>query len=78
MRTLILCVLLSQSVGLSAEHACIHSIVLPVYPPLARMARIQGTVNLDVEIGLDGKVLCVKASSGHALLRRAAEKSVLD
>ncbi len=78
MRTLILFLLLSHSIGPGAERACIHSIVLPEYPRLALMAQITGTVNLDVEIGPDGKVQSVKASSGHPLLVRAAEKSALE
>jgi len=31
--------------------------VPPVYPPAAKLARIQGTVGLAALIGLDGKVL---------------------
>ncbi|HLY60176.1 MAG TPA: energy transducer TonB [Terriglobia bacterium] len=78
MSTLILSLLLAHTVAPVAEHSCIHRTVLPEYPPLARMARITGTVNLDVEIGSDGMVLSAKASSGHPLLVRAAEKSILE
>lgn len=78
MRTLILCLLLSHAIGSGTERVCIHTVVLPEYPLLAHMANITGTVNLDVEIGRDGKVLFAKASSGHPLLARAAEKSVLE
>src|ERR1039458_1550130 len=40
----------------------------PEYPPLAKMARIQGTVRLDAVIGKDGTILEMKVISGHPLL----------
>jgi TonB family protein len=39
-----------------------------VYPPLARQARIQGSVRLRVVIGLDGRVKSTKLVHGHPLL----------
>jgi TonB family protein len=77
MSTLILSLLLTHGVASVMDHVCIHSIVPPEYPRLALVARIIGRVNLDIEIGHDGNVLSVKASSGHPLLVRAAEQSVI-
>jgi TonB family protein len=48
----------------------------PEYPRLAMAARIQGKVLLTVRIAVDGKVVSATASTGHALLREYAEKSV--
>jgi protein TonB len=48
----------------------------PVYPPLAIMARIQGTVVLQAIIGTDGSVRNLKALSGHPLLVPAAIDAV--
>jgi len=48
----------------------------PPYPPLARMARIQGTVVLQAIIGKDGTVQDLKVLSGHPLLVRAAVDAV--
>jgi len=45
----------------------------PAYPPLAKLARIQGTVVVQVAIGPDGVPMGVKATSGPAQLRPTAE-----
>lgn len=44
----------------------------PQYPPLAKMARIQGTVRLEVLIDKDGTVQEIKVLSGHPLLIESA------
>ena len=48
----------------------------PVYPPLAVMARVQGTVVLQAILGKDGRVQDLKVLSGHPLLVRAAMDAV--
>ena len=48
----------------------------PEYPPLAKMARIQGTVRLDAVISKDGTIQDLKVISGHPLLVRAAMDAV--
>ena len=48
----------------------------PAYPPLARQARIQGTVKLEGVIGKDGTVQELKVVSGHPLLIQAALDAV--
>ena len=48
----------------------------PVYPPLAKQARIQGVVILEAVIGKDGSVNEIKVISGHPLLQQAAIDAV--
>jgi protein TonB len=48
----------------------------PVYPPLAKMARQQGTVTFEVTIGKDGKSAKVQLVSGPPLLVQAATDAV--
>ncbi len=48
----------------------------PVYPPLAQMARVQGSVRLRVSVAQDGAVQNVQLISGHPLLIQAATDAV--
>jgi len=48
----------------------------PVYPSLARQARIQGVVRFGVLIGVDGDIKHMQLISGHPLLVEAAQKAV--
>ena len=48
----------------------------PEYPPLAKMARIQGTVKLEALISKDGTIQELKVISGHPLLVKAAVSAV--
>lgn len=50
--------------------------VKPVFPPIARQARISGTVKLEALIGKDGTVQNLKVISGHPLLSQAAIQAV--
>lgn len=50
--------------------------VPPVYPPLARQTRIQGTVRLHAIIGKDGSVKQLEVMSGHPLLVQSALDAV--
>jgi TonB family protein len=50
--------------------------VNPVYPPLAKQARIQGVVHLTAIIGKDGAVQNLELISGHPLLAGAAMDAV--
>jgi len=50
--------------------------VKPVYPPLARQARIQGTVRLTAIIARDGTIQELQVVSGHPLLVPAALEAV--
>jgi protein TonB len=50
--------------------------VNPAYPPLARQARIQGTVVLQAEISKDGSIQNLRLISGHPMLAPAAIEAV--
>ena len=50
--------------------------VEPVYPPLAKQARVQGTVRFTAIIGKDGRVQNLQLVSGHPLLVSAAQDAV--
>lgn len=48
----------------------------PIYPPLAKQARIQGTIKLEAIIGKDGTIQNLTVLSGHPLLAQAALDAV--
>jgi len=50
--------------------------IQPNYPPLARQARIQGTVVLQAEISKDGSIQNLRLISGHPMLAPAAIEAV--
>jgi protein TonB len=50
--------------------------VPPVYPPLARQARIQGVVILQAQISKDGTIQNLQLISGHPMLAPAAIEAV--
>jgi protein TonB len=50
--------------------------VQPTYPPLARQARIQGTVVLQALIGKDGAIQNLHVVSGHPMLTGSALEAV--
>ena len=50
--------------------------VQPSYPPLARQARIQGTVIIEAVISRGGTIEELKVISGHPLLQQAAVDAV--
>jgi TonB family protein len=67
-----------QRVRVSAAvgNGLLQSRVNPTYPPLARQARIQGTVVLKVTISKSGDVGDVQLVSGHPMLAPAAIEAV--
>lgn len=48
----------------------------PIYPPLARAARIQGVVRMEAIIGKDGTVQDIKVISGQPFLIESALEAV--
>ncbi len=50
--------------------------VIPIYPPLARQARVSGTVQLIGVIAKDGTIQQLQVASGHPLLVKAALDAV--
>ncbi|HUK18031.1 MAG TPA: energy transducer TonB, partial [Bryobacteraceae bacterium] len=62
--------------GVQANKLAIQS--TPVYPPLAKQARISGTVELSAVIGKDGHVMNLSVIKGHPLLVQSALDAVKD
>jgi TonB family protein len=46
--------------------------VAPLYPPIAKAARIQGTLVFQVQVGTTGKIESIKLVSGPLMLQQAA------
>ncbi len=63
-------------VGGKVQDARVIQRVLPVYPPLARQARVSGAVLLKAIIAADGSVEQLTVVSGHPLLIQAAVAAV--
>ncbi len=58
------------------QSSLVISKVKPVYPEVARLASVQGTVRLRATIGPDGSVQAAEAESGPPLLVQAAIDAV--
>ncbi len=63
-------------VGGQVQTAKLVNKVTPLYPALAKQARIQGTVRLQAIIAKDGSVVELQVVSGHPLLVQAALDAV--
>jgi len=63
-------------VGGDVQAAKLIRKVAPVYPPLARQARIQGVVSLRAVIAEDGSIKQLQLLNGHPLLTEAAIQAV--
>jgi protein TonB len=63
-------------VGGNVQQANLVKQVKPPYPPLARQARIQGTVILEAVINRQGSVDQLRVVSGHPLLVQSAMDAV--
>lgn len=63
-------------VGGNVMEARLVKRVMPVYPPLARQARISGTVRLEGVIARDGHIVNLQVHSGHPLLIATAVDAV--
>jgi len=64
------------TVGGNVQQAMLIYQPKPVYPPLAKQARIQGTVKFTAIIGRDGTIQNLTLVSGHPLLVQAATEAV--
>ena len=50
---------------------------LPPYPPIAKVAHVQGTVIVEILVSKVGDVICARSLSGHPLLRAVAVAAAL-
>ena len=63
-------------VGGNVQNNNLINQVPPEYPPLAKMARVQGTVKFEATIGKDGSITNLHVVSGPPLLIQAAMQAV--
>jgi protein TonB len=63
-------------VGGNVQQAMLIKQPRPLYPPLAKQARIQGVVRLNAIIGKDGTIQNLTVATGHPLLVPAALEAV--
>jgi protein TonB len=63
-------------VGGNVQAARLRRQPKPVYPPLARQARIQGVVRFTAIIGKDGTIQNLQLIGGHPLLVQSAQDAV--
>jgi protein TonB len=63
-------------VGGKVQEAKLLNKVIPAFPPLARQARVSGTVQLIGVIAKDGTIQQLQVVSGHPLLVKAALDAV--
>jgi TonB family protein len=54
------------------QHVVLSKLSPPIYPPLARQARISGDVGLELRIRQDGSIESTQLASGHPMLSGAA------
>ena len=66
-----------QRIGGNVAAANLIRKVQPVYPPLAKSARVQGTVEFTATISKDGNIENLTLVRGHPLLVNAAKEAVL-
>lgn len=64
------------NVGGNVQQARLVNQPRPQYPPLAKQARIQGTVRFTAIIGRDGAIMDLRVVSGHPLLVPSATDAV--
>jgi protein TonB len=65
-----------QRIGGNVQAANLIRQVKPTYPPLAKAARVQGTVKFEAIIAKDGTIQNLKMISGPPLLVQAAMQAV--
>ncbi len=63
-------------VGLATQKAKLLNAPQPVYPPLAKSAKVQGVCRFNVLVSESGAVSDVKLVRGHPLLVNAAKEAV--
>jgi TonB family protein len=70
--------ILGSGSAASAQAAgiCVRHVSVPKYPVVAHDARIEGTVDVEVDAGMDGIVHSVKASGAHNLLNESAQENM--
>jgi TonB family protein len=63
-------------IGSQVAESSLVSKTDPIYPPFARAAHVQGTVEFTVTVGPDGKISAIQLVRGPSLLVNAAQDAV--
>jgi len=58
------------------DSVSVKSRATPVYPEIAVMAKLQGTVSVKVELSADGRVISARTSGPQKILNEAAEENI--
>jgi hypothetical protein len=56
--------------------SCVERLQMPVYPPLARLARISGSVTATVIMSTEGSIQVTSSQSAHPLVTQAVENAL--
>jgi protein TonB len=64
------------SISAGVEEGLLLQKTMPVYPPIAKAARVQGTVVLRATISKEGRITDLHVVSGPAMLQQAALQAV--
>src|SRR6266700_140547 len=62
----------AQTASLPQREVVLSKLSSPVFPPVARVARVSGDVEIEVRIRQDGSVESAEVVSGHPSLKAAA------
>lgn len=73
--SLCLFILVTSTCG-SAQRVCVRHMIVPGYPRLARLARLQGSVSVEIQIDAKGEVVSAAATGASNILQRAAEQNL--
>ena len=77
MKVMLLCVfILATATCAGAQVLCVRHMVVPGYPRLARLARLQGSVSVIIQVDARGAVISASASGASKLLQRAAKQNL--
>jgi TonB family protein len=68
--------LLGSLITAVGQEQRIVSLEMPAHPPLARQARVQGAVTVEIEVDEDGVVSLANLVDGHPLLKAEAIHNV--
>jgi TonB family protein len=73
---LALTVLCASNFCLREQPVVVKDVVVPAYPPIAKTAKLEGSVPVEIENNSDGKVISAKGKGGDPILQRAAEENI--
>jgi hypothetical protein len=69
-------ILLFTLLGSLQQHTCVVHVESPIYNSVARQARLEGEIEVQLRVAPNGRVVSATATSGHSLLKQSAEANV--